>query len=151
MSTTRAELPTAREAARALAFAQGAYFVGTGVWPLLHMPSFLAVTGRKTDLWLVRTVGALVAVAGGVLASAAWRDRLTPELRALAAGTAAALGTVDVVYTTRGTIPPVYLLDAVAESALVTAWASLEATRARTDGAQASTKPRFTPADLPRV
>jgi hypothetical protein len=151
MDTTRAELPTAREAERALAFAQGAYYVGTGVWPLVHMPSFLAVTGRKTDLWLVRTVGALVAVAGGVLASAAWRDRLTPEVRALAAGSAAALGTVDVVYTARGTIPPVYLLDAVAETALVTAWASLEASRARAAGPLGSRATGFTPADLPRV
>ena len=34
--------------------AQGALYVVTGVWPLLHMASFEAVTGPKTDDWLVR-------------------------------------------------------------------------------------------------
>ena len=34
-----------------LAYAQSAYFAATGVWPIVHMPSFLRVTGPKTDLW----------------------------------------------------------------------------------------------------
>jgi hypothetical protein len=37
---------------RAIAGTQGTYFLLTGVWPLLHMRSFLTVTGPKTDLWL---------------------------------------------------------------------------------------------------
>ncbi|HEX2022926.1 MAG TPA: hypothetical protein VHH36_09430, partial [Candidatus Thermoplasmatota archaeon] len=69
-----------RRFARALAAGQGAYFAATGAWPLLHMPSFLAVTGPKTDLWLVDTVGALVLVVGAVLLLAAGRDRVSPEV-----------------------------------------------------------------------
>lgn len=46
---------------RTLAFLQGTYYLLTGVWPFASMGTFLAVTGPKTDLWLVRTVGALVA------------------------------------------------------------------------------------------
>jgi hypothetical protein len=42
--------PRFRSGARWLAGLQGAYFLVTGVWPLVHMPSFLAVTGPKTDL-----------------------------------------------------------------------------------------------------
>jgi hypothetical protein len=34
---------------RMLAFIQGTYFAGTGIWPLIHMKSSLAVTGSKTD------------------------------------------------------------------------------------------------------
>ena len=57
---------------RVIAGTQGSYFLLTGVWPLLHMRSFLAVTGPKTDLWLVETVGVLVAAIGaGLLLSAA--------------------------------------------------------------------------------
>jgi hypothetical protein len=33
-----------------LPLAHGGFYLLTGVWPLVHMPSFLAVTGPKTDL-----------------------------------------------------------------------------------------------------
>jgi hypothetical protein len=113
--------------ADALAVAQGAFYVATGVWPLLHMRSFEAVTGEKTDDWLVKTVGALIGVAGVVMTMAGLRRRVTPEIALLAAGSAAALATVDVVYTRKGVIRPVYLLDAVAEAGLVGAWTAAAA------------------------
>jgi len=40
------------------------YFLLTGIWPLLSMRTFEAVTGPKVDRWLVKTVGVLVAVIG---------------------------------------------------------------------------------------
>ena len=46
---------------------QGLFDLTSGIWPLLDMPSFEAVTGRKTDKWLVKTVGLLVAVSGSAL------------------------------------------------------------------------------------
>jgi len=55
---------------RPLTIAQGAYFAATGVWPLVHMRSFEAITGPKADKRLVRTVGVLVTVIGGVLVAA---------------------------------------------------------------------------------
>jgi hypothetical protein len=94
------------------------------VWPLVSLRSFEAVTGPKHDDWLVRTVGLLVAAVGATLAVAAARGRLTPEVRGLAAGSAAALAAVDVVYAGRGRIAPVYLLDAVLEAGFVAAWAA---------------------------
>jgi hypothetical protein len=118
---------------RALAFAQGGYFLTTGIWPLVHMRSFLRVSGPKHDLWLVRTVGALIAVTGAVLVAAARRNRLTAEIELLAAGTAAALGTVDAVYTSRRRIPPIYMLDGAAEAALVVLWLSLSRATSRTE------------------
>lgn len=105
-----------------LAWAQAAYFVTTGVWPLVHMPSFLAVTGPKTDLWLVRVVGVLIAVIGSTLAVSAWRRDVDPHAAWLAAASAAALATVDVYYVARGRISPIYLADAVAEVVLVAGW-----------------------------
>ncbi len=107
---------------RGLALAQGAYFLATGIWPLVHMRSFLRVTGYKRDLWLVRTIGALIAVTGATMVSAAQRDRVTGEIAFLAAGTAGALGAVDLIYASRGRIPPVYLLDAVTEAGIVALW-----------------------------
>ena len=113
-------MPRSRRARVALA--QGLYYAASGVWPLVGMKTFLAVTGPKTDLWLVKTVGGLIAVVGGALVAAGARDRVTGELAGLAAGSAAFLAGVDVVYAAKGRIPPVYLLDAVAEAGLIGAW-----------------------------
>lgn len=116
---------------REIAFAQGAYFAATGIWPLLHMPSFEAVTGPKTDKWLVRTVGVLVGVIGGVLISAAVRNKITGEVAALGIGSAAGLGAIDTIYTSNGRIAPVYLVDAAIEAIIVAGWESCRLGRTR--------------------
>jgi hypothetical protein len=69
-------------------------------------------------------VGGLVAVIGGALVSAGLRRRVTPEMTAIGAGTAAVLAGIDVVYAARGRISPVYLGDAAAEALLIAGWAS---------------------------
>ena len=114
--------PRFRAGARLLATLQGAYFLATGVWPLVHMESFLAVTGDKTDLWLVQTVGVLVAVAGGVLVLAAASGRVTWEILLLAVGSALGLAAIDVTFVTADEIPRVYLADAAAEGVFVVWW-----------------------------
>lgn len=105
-----------------VAIAQGALFIATGVWPIVHIPTFEAVSGPKTDKWLVKTVGALITVAGAAIASAGVRRRINPEIRLLAMGSSIALAAVDVVYARRRRISRVYLLDAAAEVALILAW-----------------------------
>lgn len=109
-------------AASLLALVQGLYFVVTGVWPLVHVRSFMAVTGPKRDVWLVKTVGLTVAVIGATLLSAGWNERVTPEVAGLAVGSAAALAGVDVWYAARRVIPRIYLADAAAEGMLIVAW-----------------------------
>jgi hypothetical protein len=117
-------MPPTDEAVR-LARVQALFYIVTGVWPFLSMRSFEAVTGPKVDRWLVKTVGALVAVIGGALALASRRRQLAPEIVLAAAGSAAALAAIDTVYVAKRRIPPVYLLDAVAELALVAGWVRL--------------------------
>ena len=107
---------------RELAAAQGALYVATGVWPLLHMSSFEAVTGPKLERWLVRTVGVLVATIGATLALAARRGAVAPELRLLAGGSAAGLAAIELWYGGRRRISPVYLADAALELALAAGW-----------------------------
>jgi hypothetical protein len=108
-----------------LARAHGLYYLLTGLWPLVDIDSFQAVTGAKTDLWLVKTVGLLICVIG----AAVWvssRQRIPPpEIVVLAAGGALALAYVDVFYSVRGIISKVYLLDAPIEAALAAAWVFL--------------------------
>jgi hypothetical protein len=109
------------QSARPALVAQSAYYLVTGLLPFVSRRAFEAVTGPKREWWLVQTTGALVAVIGAALASATARDRVTPELLALATGSAAALGTIDVVYVARRRIAPTYLLDAAVQVALVVA------------------------------
>jgi hypothetical protein len=98
---------------------QSAYYVATGLLPFVSRRAFEAVTGPKTEWWLVQTVGALVTVTGATLARAVARRRVTPEVLALAVGNAAALAAIDVVYVARRRIRAVYLLDAALEAGLV--------------------------------
>ena len=120
-------MPTAATGrAERLALAQGAFYVATGVWPLVSVRTFEAVTGPKVDRWLVKTVGALVTVVGGVLVAAGSQRRVTPEIALLAAGSAAVLASIDAVYVAKGRISPVYLLDAAVELPLAAAWGLLQ-------------------------
>jgi hypothetical protein len=105
-----------------LAFVQSAYFLLTGIWPIVHMRSFLKITGPKHDLWLVKAVGLLIAVIGVVLAVAAWRHAISLEIMLLAVSSAAGLMAVDIVYVVKGVIAKIYLADAVAEAILIAAW-----------------------------
>ncbi|MFY3743571.1 hypothetical protein [Anaeromyxobacter sp. PSR-1] len=115
---------------RPLALGQGAFYAATGAWPLVHMPSFVAVTGPKLEPWLVRTVGVLVGTIGGTLLSAGARRRITPEVRWLALASAAGIAAIELWYAgRRRRIAPVYLLDGAGELALAAAWVALGARR----------------------
>jgi hypothetical protein len=110
---------------RRLAIGQGAFFIVSGLWPIVHLRSFEAVTGPKLEGWLVKTVGALIAVAGAALAVAGRRGQPGLETAVLGAGTAAALGAIDVWYAgRRRRIHPIYLADAAVELGLASAWAA---------------------------
>jgi hypothetical protein len=107
--------------ARGLLHVQGWLYVATGLWPVVHLHSFEQVTGEKYDDFLVKTVGLLLFVIGVVLLRGLHLQRLSPELLWLAAGSAAALGVIDVVYYVNGRLWPVYLLDAAVETVFVIA------------------------------
>jgi hypothetical protein len=108
---------------RAVAAGQGAYYLLTGAWPLVSLKTFYVVTGPKRDGWLVQTVGALIASIGSTLLLGARRKAVSPEVRWLGASSAAALMLVDLVFVARRRISRIYLADAVAELALLGAWA----------------------------
>jgi hypothetical protein len=111
---------------------QGSVYVASGLWPLLHYRSFEKVTGRKADAWLVKTIGALIAVVGVELLARQRRSERASSL--LAGGVAAVLAAVDVTYASRGRIARIYLLDAVLESAFAIGWARDWFGRARQRG-----------------
>jgi hypothetical protein len=105
-----------------VALVQGIYFLATGVWPLLSMRTFLGVTGPKTDLWLVKTVGLILAVIGAVLIYAQRTATVNPPVVFLAIGAAASLALVEVSYVLKKVISPIYLGDAFVEIVLIIWW-----------------------------
>jgi hypothetical protein len=107
--------------ARRALTAQGIYYVTSGLTPFISRRAFEAVTGPKREWWLVETVGLLVTTVGAGVLSAVARDRVTPEIASIAAGSAASLAAIDVVYVARGRIAPTYLLDAALEAAFAAA------------------------------
>lgn len=104
------------------AAAQGGYYALTGIWPIVHIDSFLAVTGDKQEIWLVRAFGAVIVAVGVALAFTAARPELLPSGRVLGALAAVALVASDVVSWAFGAIGPVYLLDAAVNVAFLAAW-----------------------------
>ncbi|HEX8208154.1 MAG TPA: hypothetical protein VF587_18975 [Solirubrobacteraceae bacterium] len=108
---------------RDVALAQAAYYGVTGIWPLVSRRSFEAVTGRKTDWWLVQTFSLTLLPIGAALGMAAARDRVTPELELLGAGAAGVLAGTDVAIAARRVGRPTYLIDALASGAIVAGWA----------------------------
>ncbi len=97
---------------------QGAYYVATGIWPLISMASFELVTGPKSDDWLVYTVGLLLTAIGASLLAAVRLRQVNAATCVLALSAALALVAVEVVYVTAREISAVYLLDAAVEIAL---------------------------------
>jgi hypothetical protein len=98
--------------------AQGAYYVATGAWSVVHRESFEAISGRKTDYWLVRTVGLLAAAIGTTLLLAARGERVAAEAAVLAVAAGASFSAIDVIYVARRRIRPVYLGDAAVHGVL---------------------------------
>src|SRR5690606_23730687 len=83
----------------------------SGIWPLLHMPSFMQVTGGKHDIWLVKMVGLLSISIGLAL--------IIKRYSFLGFFAALSFIGIDLHYTANGTISNAYLVDAVLQLAFV--------------------------------
>lgn len=110
---------------KALLWIQGLYTFLTALWALIDIDSFMAVTGPKSDIWLVKTVSTvLLAIAIALLSYVFIK---TDPLPAILLGffTSAGLAAIDFYYTGRAVISPVYALDGIAEVIFALAWVYL--------------------------
>lgn len=108
-----------------VALGQGAFWIGAGLWPMLHLKSFEAVTGPKVDGWLARSFGAMMAVVGSALVVGGARRPVRLETKYLAAASALCLGALDTYFVARRRIRSTYLFDAAVQAGFLTAWAAL--------------------------
>lgn len=97
---------------------QAAYYIATGVWPLISRRAFERVTEPKTDWWLVQMVGLLAASIGVTLAVGARDERPSSAIRTLGVLCAFSFAGIDTVHALRGRISKIYLADAALELAL---------------------------------
>lgn len=122
---------------------QSVYYVVTGLWPLVHLSSFEAVTGPKTDDWLVHMVGLLAAAIGIALGVAVRRAEVGAAIGVLAISSALAFAAIDLWYGLSGRISAIYFADAIVQLFLVILL--LMAKRPATQppaGATSQTRPR---------
>lgn len=91
---------------------QGVYYLVTGIWPILHVESFMAVTGPKIDIWLVKMV-ALLSITIGLSILAALRDHYKSFL--LNGMAALSFLIIDTYYSLTERISAIYLADALVQ------------------------------------
>ena len=88
---------------------QSMYLLITGIWPLMHLQVFMAVTGPKTDVWLVKTVS-LLTIAAGISIMPLFKNGQNVLMAILIA---LAFTIVDFYYAMSGVISKIYMVDGV--------------------------------------
>ena len=107
---------------RFVLWVQGIYTLITAIWPLVHIESFMEVTGYKTDIWLVKTVGALlIPVSVCMLMHLFIRTDHRPVI-ALGGLTAVAFICIDFYFALNDIIPNIYMADGVVEIFFLMIW-----------------------------
>jgi hypothetical protein len=91
-----------------IGIAQGVYYLMTALLPFLSLRTFIAVTGPKTDVWLVKTVGALLVVIGIALIVGSNSEEIKPNTICLGVFSALALALIDIYYALRKIISKIY-------------------------------------------
>jgi hypothetical protein len=105
-----------------LLWIQGLYTVLTALWGLLHIKSFMIVTGPKNDIWLVKTVSVvLLAIGCTFITHAITRNAKSPAI-VLGLFTSFGLAVIDFYYATADMISPVYMADGIIETIFGAVW-----------------------------
>lgn len=108
---------------------QASYILITAVWPLVDIESFINVTGHKTDIWLVKTVSALLIPVSITLYLYLFIKTDPRPPIALGSLTAVAFICVDFYYALTDVISDIYLADGAAEIAFLILWLYLAVQR----------------------
>lgn len=103
-------------------FTQNAYILITALWPVFHMKSFLKITGFKTDVWLVKTVSALLIAISFCGFSYFFINGSYYPIAVLLCTTAGGMISVDFYYVYKKIISKVYLLDGMVEIFFLLSW-----------------------------
>jgi hypothetical protein len=101
---------------------QASYIFITALWPLIDIESFIRITGPKVDIWLVKTVGALLLSVSTAMLYSLTRRHLSSIVVVLAMTNAFAFICIDFWYSYIGRISTVYMLDGLLQLSFIFAW-----------------------------
>ena len=101
---------------------QAIYTLATALWPLVDIQSFMDVSGKKTDIWLVKTVAVLLIPISMVFFSALVTKVPDVLLLIVALFSSAGLMFIDFYYASNGTIKWVYAIDGCIQSIFISVW-----------------------------
>jgi hypothetical protein len=104
---------------------QGGYYFLTGVWPIIHIDSFIWVTGPKDDIWLVKSFGLIIAIVGLTFIIGSRSNQFNWPVISLAMLSAVGFIAIDTYYVFTDIIPIIYLGDAVAQFILLILWGAI--------------------------
>lgn len=108
---------------RIIPLIQAIYVSITAIWPLVHIESFMQVTGYKTDVWLVKTVSVLLFPLMILLYRSVIKSKpISLTISAALISATAGLIIVELVYYFKGTIAQVYFWDTIIETIFLLWW-----------------------------
>ena len=99
-----------------------AYLLIGGAWPLVHMPSFEAVTGPKDEHWLVRSVAGILIVISITLFAQLGKGRIEYAAITTAMGASFVLAMVGIITAIAAVISPIYLVDGAVHFFFFACW-----------------------------
>ncbi len=99
--------------------AQGAYYIASGLWPVVAVDHYMRATGQESHAAVAQVLGGVVAGIGVALVA----GLVPPRARKwVGAGTAIALGAGGAYFAVRGKGLPVNLTDAAVQLAFAVSW-----------------------------
>jgi hypothetical protein len=107
---------------RYLLITQGVYYLITALWGILDIDSFMAVTGPKKDVWLVKTVSVLIVPIAVCLISFLFFKSDPMSAIILGLTSTAGLAIIDFYYSIRDVISDVYMVDGAVQVLLFIWW-----------------------------
>ncbi|MBT1702250.1 hypothetical protein [Chryseosolibacter indicus] len=110
---------------RTLLWIQGCYTLLTAIWPLVDIHSFMLATGYKTDIWLIKTVGALLIPVALTMLSFLFIDTDQRPVFILGSLTSAAFISIDFYYALNDVISDIYLGDGIIQIIFLITWLAL--------------------------
>jgi hypothetical protein len=114
---------------RTIIIAQSVYILITAVWPILDIESFMIITGYKTDIWLVKTVGALLIPVAACLSTYLFIESDTRPAFVLGMLTCISFIVIDFYYALNDVISDIYLVDGIVQIIFLLMWILLTVKR----------------------
>jgi hypothetical protein len=101
---------------------QGGYYFITAAWGLIDIDSFMDVSGPKTDIWLVKTVSAmLLAICAGIFTAILQRE-INLAVAVMCFALTISFAAIDFYYTLNKTIKWVYAVDGGLQIVFMIGW-----------------------------